>query len=177
MSITSKEATTEFLKRFGIEVRVYQEFMKAYVCWGPGLSAGIDPTTMSVVIEKDEDWSRYWTQVLHEASHIVWWHPTATVNVDENALTVFEHRALMDLGLPGHEYLSDNYTAETGVDAAGTRIWQYRRPTRSRWYQDGFIRCVAAGVLYLDGSPTWRRVDWDRLSQAKPPRPHRRAGN
>ena len=126
---------------------------------GPA-SGGCHPEKGVYLLREDGQDGDAWAWVLHELSHVVWWHPENGVNVCEKPLIAWEYAVARHLGIRG--FWSCMYTMTTRIDYELPRmdVGDWSRPQRSAWFAQARQECVRRGALTPDFKPTWRRPDW-----------------
>lgn len=116
-----------------------------------------------------------WEEVLHELSHLAWWHPRRGVEAidDEGGMIAYEFHVVRALSgrRRALEYLRTDYVTGTAISApmAGEEGWVTRDVEDLRtegllwdqeWWLEGLKDARYLGLLDDNNEPTWRRASW-----------------
>ena len=116
-----------------------------------------------------------WEEVLHELSHVAWWHPRNGMDAidDEGGMIAYEfHVVRAPAGRRrALQYLRTDYVRFTAVNAeepdgdwTAYEVDTLRQDRgvlwKQSWWTSGLKEAVALGLIDENNQPTWRRASW-----------------
>ena len=110
--MTPFHAIVEACRKMGVPFRLLDEPPDGYT---PGQAAGgCHPDKGVYLLCRDGTGGDAWAWVLHELSHVVWWHPEKGANVEERPLIAWEFAVARHYGIRG--FWDCAYTAGTLIE-------------------------------------------------------------
>ena len=155
MSMNNWGVALEACKRMGVPFSILDDgapFPDDFVA-GPA-AGGLSPSKGVFLRRSDGTDGEAWAWVLHELSHLVFWHPEKGADVEEFPLMAWEWAVSRALGARG--FWTATYLLDTQiVDRKSVESWKV--PRRSWWFKQGLQDCIRCGVLDEKQRPTWKR--------------------
>lgn len=171
-------ACIEFAGLLHVPLQVGVHAVGGEVFGAPGGGSAIfcGPDGLRVLVEEGAR-DELWTVLLHEISHVAWWHPGKGMGaiLCEGPMIAYEFQVVRALGglELARNYLNDQYTQFTalgeeshpqaeyrGIVRAYSEVADWRHPRRSSWWRRGLDLSRRLGLLDDHLAPTWQRAAW-----------------